>query len=54
MIKVCHETLKSRGIWVRENTELLEHYSKYFNVHAVATLKKREKKSYRDKRHQRM
>lgn len=35
--------LKSRGIWVRENTELLEHYSKYFNVHAVATLKKGKK-----------
>lgn len=43
MIKVCHETLKSRGIWIRENTQLLEQYSKYFNVHVVATLKKRKK-----------
>lgn len=36
--KSCRETLKSRGMWIRENTELLERYSKYFNVHAVATL----------------
>ena len=35
--------LKSGGICIRENTELLEHYSKYFNVHAVATLKKGKK-----------
>lgn len=32
--------LKSRGLWIRENTELPECYSEYFNVHAVATLKK--------------
>lgn len=46
--------LKSRGIWIREKTELLESYSKYFNVHAVATLKKGENTSYRDERFQRM